>query len=278
MKTTYLLIGHGSRDPDGNPEIEDFAEAYRRREGNEGKRVDVCYIEYADVLMPEGLAKAAEGSDRVIAVPLILNAAGHVKMEIPAAVAEARKAHPEVEFITARHLGTEEILLKKLRMRLHSAMAEMDMPDPKTTGVILLARGSSDMGANGEVARMARWLYETTRHDLVDYAFTGVTYPRLEESVQGLVAQGATQLMVVPYYLFTGRLIKRIGDQVARLRTQYPTVPFGLARYIGVTEHLMKVVDQRIEEAETGKSSMLECDGCKYREIAEEHSDHHHHH
>ena len=34
------------------------------------------------------------------------------------------------------------------------------MPDPQTTGVILLGRGSSDAGANGELAKMARWLFE----------------------------------------------------------------------------------------------------------------------
>lgn len=29
MKTTLLLIGHGSRDPEGNQEIEEFARRWR---------------------------------------------------------------------------------------------------------------------------------------------------------------------------------------------------------------------------------------------------------
>ena len=68
-----------------------------------------------------------------------------------------------------------------LQRRLAQAMLTLDMPDPATTGIILLGRGSSDMHANGDMARMARWLYESEPgHELVDLAFTGVTWPRLE--------------------------------------------------------------------------------------------------
>ena len=78
-------------------------------------------------------------------------------------------------------------------------MHELAMPDPKTTGVILLGRGSSDAGANGEVARTARWVLEDGHHELVDVAFTGVTFPRLETVVQraGIPAP-VTQLPMPP--------------------------------------------------------------------------------
>jgi sirohydrochlorin ferrochelatase len=45
-----------------------------------------------------------------------------------------------------------------LKRQLRRAMAALDMPDPTTTGVVLLGRGSSDRGANGDMAKMARWL------------------------------------------------------------------------------------------------------------------------
>jgi hypothetical protein len=92
------------------------------------------------------------------------------------------------------------------------------MPDPQTTGVILLGRGSSDAGANGELAKMARWLFEDNDHELVDLAFTGVTWPRLETVVQRQARLGMTQICIVPVYLFTGVLMERIKAQVERLR------------------------------------------------------------
>ena len=87
-KTTFLLAGHGSRNREGNDEIERFAAEWRAKHPD--WRIEVCFIEHADVLLDEGLDRAARDTRHVLAIPLILNAAGHVKMELPAALARAR--------------------------------------------------------------------------------------------------------------------------------------------------------------------------------------------
>jgi sirohydrochlorin cobaltochelatase len=168
-KETILLVAHGARDPDneGNAEVESFADRWRARHPD--TEIQVCWIEHAPTLLAEGLERAAEslGPDggRVLVLPLILNAASHVKCDIPDALAVAREHQPEVEFLYGHHLGTTEELLKALRHRLHQAMVRLAMPDPRTTGVVLLARGASDKEATGEVAKMAHWLFETTHHE-----------------------------------------------------------------------------------------------------------------
>ncbi len=276
---TILLVGHGSRDARGNEEIEQFAERWRERRPQ--RRIEVCFIEFADRLLDAGLDAAAQHSGHVVVVPLILGAAGHVKMEIPHHIADARARHPGVTFTMTRHLGATEGILRALRHTLTGAMRALDMPDPHNTGVILLARGSSDMTANGEVAKMTRWIMETTEHPWVDLAFTGITHPRLERVAQRQVADGMRQIVILPYYLFTGVLIERIRRQVARLRQQYPTTAFALGDYIGFSDPVFELLDQRVSEA-LGTTEeapvMLECDGCKYRAFAEEHGIGHHHH
>jgi sirohydrochlorin cobaltochelatase len=163
-----------------------------------------------------------------------------------------------------------------LRHRIGHLMQELAVPDPRTTGVILLGRGSSDAGANGEVARMARWLFEDAHHDLVDIAFTGVTFLRLETVVQRQVKLGMTQIAIQPLYLFTGLLIDRIKAQVARLRATYPQVAFALGGHFGFDEGILALADSRVQGASSG--GMLECDGCKYRLAAAAHEHHHHGH
>nr|VFK53693.1 MAG: sirohydrochlorin cobaltochelatase [Candidatus Kentron sp. TUN]VFK54089.1 MAG: sirohydrochlorin cobaltochelatase [Candidatus Kentron sp. TUN]VFK55282.1 MAG: sirohydrochlorin cobaltochelatase [Candidatus Kentron sp. TUN] len=274
VDATILLVGHGSRGAGGNQEVEKFTEQWRQC--HQDRRIELCFIELAEILLPEGLDKAARNSQRVRVVPFILNAAGHVKMEVPAAVAEARLRHPKVTFEVASHLGVCEPLLKVTRRSLHRAMVALDLPDPKTTGVVLLARGSSDTAANGEMARMARWLFEETDHELVELAFTGITWPRLESTVQRLQRLGMTQVAIVPYYLFTGTLMQRIERQVERLRGQYPQLGIAQAAHFGFEPEIFALLDQRI--ADTGGSSMLACDGCSYREAATEASGHHRHH
>lgn len=267
MNETILLVAHGARDPgnEGNAEVESFAALWRGRQA--GEEIHVCWIEHAPTLLAEGLEQAAAslGPDggRVLVLPLILNAASHVKGDIPDALAVARERHPRVEFRYGRHLGTTEELLKALRYRLHQAMGGLAMPDPRTTGVVLLARGASDKEATGEIAKMAHWLFETTQHELVLPAFTDVAFPRLEQVVQRLDRLGASQIIVLPYYLFTGRLIKRIRKQVARLETQYPTRTIVQAGYIGEHEQLLDLLDLRLRQCREGSGLSPYDDGCR---------------
>lgn len=272
--TTILLVGHGSRNRAGNDEIERFAAELRARRPE--WRIEACFIEYADVLLDTGLDRAAAGAARVIVIPFILNAAGHVKMEIPAAIEHARERHPGVAFECTRHLGMGREIFKVLTGQLDRLMHELHMPDPCTTGVILLGRGSSDAGANGELAKMARWIFEDSDHELVDLAFTGVAWPRLETAVQRQVRLGMTQIAVVPVYLFTGVLIERIDAQLARLRAQYPQIAFALGTHFGFDAGIFELVEARVTDA--GEASLLECDGCKYRLAAEAEHLHDHSH
>lgn len=274
MSTTILLIGHGSRNKAGNEEIMRFTDVWRKRHVD--WRIEVCFIEHADVLLDEGLERAAANSHRVVAVPLILNAAGHVKMELPQALNEARGRHPQVEFVCTVHLGMGQEIHDVLQLRINHLLHDMATPDPRTTGIILLGRGSSDAGANGEVAKMARWLFEDMQHDLVDIAFTGVTLPRLETVVQRQVKLGMTQIVIQPVYLFTGVLIERIKQQVERMRQCYPKISFALGEHFGFDEGIYKIVDARVQQ-HAAVGGMLECDGCKYRAAAAHDHDHQHH-
>lgn len=279
MNDTILLVGHGSREQSGNDEIEAFASQWRKRRPDD--RIEVCFIEFSDVTLDAGMDIAAKDSERVVVIPLILGAAGHVKMEIPHHIEHARERHPNVSFIMAKHLGASSKVLKALKSELSKAMLKLDAPDAKNTGVVLLARGSSDKVANGELAKMARWLFEETDHEMVDLAFTGITFPKVETVVQRQVVCGMKQVLILPYYLFTGVLIERIARQVERLQGQYPTVAFGLGKYIGFADAIYELLDERVAEAQgkgVDEPKMLECDGCKYRDFAQEHGMAHHHH
>lgn len=264
---TVLIVGHGSREESGNDEIRQFAAQWRVRRPD--LRIDLCFIEFAPPELNAALLDAARTSRRVLVVPLILNAAGHVKMEIPEAVEGARLACPQAEILLAPHLTACDPILAILKRRLRKAMNALDMPDPTTTGVVLLGRGSSDRGANGEMAKMARWLLEEGDHELVDLAFTGITWPRLEKVVQRHVLLGMRQVVVLPYYLYTGTLMQRIHRQVEHLRGQYPQVRFACTEHFGFEKEIFELMDQRVSDLQAGvPDSRLPCDGCSYREIA----------
>jgi sirohydrochlorin cobaltochelatase len=269
FNTTILLVGHGSREDAGNQEIRDFVAQWRARQP--AWRIDVCFIEFAAPSLHDGLLAAAQGARRVLVLPLILNAAGHVKMEIPEAIEHAREHAPGVEYLYGPHLSACDPILAILKRRLRRAMNALDMPDPSTTGVVLLGRGSSDRAANGDMAKMARWLQEEGDHELVELAFTGITWPRLERVVQRQVLIGMRQLIVLPYYLYTGTLMQRIHRQVEHLRGQYPQIRFNCGEHFGFEKEIFELLEQRVADLLAGvPDSKLPCDGCRFRELAHE--------
>lgn len=272
---TILLVGHGSREASGNAEILLFAERWRARHPD--WRIEVGFIEFADPLLDPALNHAARNSERVLVLPLILNAAGHVRQDIPSAIQRARKRHPDVQFLYAPHLAVSDPLLRILKRFLRQAMLQLDVPDPRTTGVILLGRGSSDRLANGDVARMARWLWEIGDHERVDLAFTGVTFPRLEKVVRDQVALGMMQIVVMPYYLFTGTLIKRIGRQMENLAAQYPQVRFAHTSYFGFEPEIARMLDERVHALKQGVGA-IDLDRLMRPDPFRESEGHHHHH
>ena len=126
---TILLVGHGSREASGNAEILLFAERWRARHPD--WRIEVGFIEFADPLLDPALNHAARNSGRVLVLPLILNAAGHVRQDIPSAIQRAQKRHPDVQFLYAPHLAVSDPLLRILKRFLRQAMLQLVVAETK---------------------------------------------------------------------------------------------------------------------------------------------------
>ena len=264
MSTTILLVSRGSRDKEGNKEVTVFLEHWRKM--NPQSRFELCFTEFADILLDEGLDSAAKGAKRVIIVPLLLNAEERVKMAIPTSLAIVRKLYPKVEFSLLSHSVAAEVMLNILKRSLQKVSENMLVPDPKTTGVILLGEGTLDRVANSEIAKLARWLFEETEYELIDIAFTDIAYPRLETVVQRQVKLGMTQIAILPYYLFTDTLIKRMGKQLERLQVQYPQISLGLGHYLGFEQEIYDYLDQKVVQfIEGAEHELLEYDGSNYQ-------------
>ena len=68
MNDTLLLVGHGSRRPGSNDEIEAFVQLWRQRHPD--WRIELCFIELAETLLDAGLDRAATHGRRVMVLPL----------------------------------------------------------------------------------------------------------------------------------------------------------------------------------------------------------------
>jgi sirohydrochlorin ferrochelatase len=245
MTTGILVLGHGSRDAAANAEFEALVDGYRSAR----PALDIAhgYVELADPLFAVALQELARRVDQVVVLPLFLFAAGHVKHDVPLALEQATSDFPAVRFMAARALGVHPTLIEIARERARSVLG--DSAASHKTALIAVGRGSSDADANSDFYKVARLLAEGEELAWLLPSFIGITWPLFEDAVELVLRSRPDRIVVVPYFLFAGRLIERLRSQVDALRARYPWVRFELAAHLGIDERLWAVFDERLSEA-----------------------------
>ena len=263
--TALLIVGHGTRDEAGAQEFRHFTERVGRRAADRPElavqAVSGGFIELSAPPVKDAVADlVGSGLRELVAVPLILLAAGHAKGDIPAALARERDRHPRLRTRYARPLGVHPVILGLLRERL-AASAQ-----PSPDAVLLVGRGTTDPDANADLYRAARLLWETTRESGIEWvepAFVSLARPSVREGLERLHRLGARRVTVLPYFLFAGVLPGRIVEQSAEAAAELG-LDAAVAGLIGDCDALADLVLERYAEAARGPVA-VNCDACVYR-------------
>jgi sirohydrochlorin cobaltochelatase len=258
-----LIVGHGTVDQTGVREFRGFVE--RMRVGMAPAGVDVAggFIELSAPAVTEAWQALANlGHPRIVAVPLVLVAAGHAKGDIPAALEREVRRNPDVGYRFGRPLGPHPTLLALLTQRIAAALS--DGADPADTAVLLVGRGSTDPDANAEVCKISRLLQETGGFAFVETAFVSLATPNVTDGLDRVRRLGAARVVVAPYFLFDGVLPQRVVEQAGAFAAGHPELDVRAAGYLGDCVELGDLVMERYHEALHGDIRM-NCDTCAYR-------------
>jgi sirohydrochlorin cobaltochelatase len=256
-----LICGHGSRDPDAIAEFEGLAAALRGR-----LRVDFAtgYLEFARPTIGEALGRlAARGARRILAIPAMLFAASHVKNDLPWEINSFLADNPQIEVRFGRDLGIEPKLLRAAADRLAAAMPG-NGADRSETLLVVVGRGTNDPDANSNIAKLARMLAEGMGFGWVESAYSGVAHPRVDTALDRAARLGFRRIVVFPYFLFTGVLVKRIYAQTDAAAARYRGIDFVKAPYLRDHPAVLEAFCERVEEVATSEPAM-NCQLCKYR-------------
>jgi len=123
------------------------------------------------------------------------------------------------------------------------------------TGVIILAHGSRGERGMVEVPETLRRVTDGVKPLLppgveVIRAALQFNHPTLEEAVESLAVRGVHRIVIMPYFLFTGRHItEHIPQLIEKFKCLYPGKQFVVANPLGLDEHFIGHVAKRIEEA-----------------------------
>ncbi|MFI6264902.1 uroporphyrinogen-III C-methyltransferase [Micromonospora sp. NPDC051006] len=260
--TALVVVGHGSRSAAGVEQFAALIERVRRRCAGSVAQVEGGFIELSRPPLTDAVGALVErGHRRLVALPLVLTAAGHGKGDIPAALAREQARHPGLSYAYGRPLGPHPLLHEVLEQRIDAALGGGDRAD---TWVALIGRGSTDPDANAEVAKVARLLWEGRGYAGVEPGFVSLAEPSVPAVLERLRRLGARRVVVAPYFLFAGVLPDRITAQAAAYAAAHPEVDVRVAELIGDCDPLADLVLERYAEALRGDIRM-NCDTCAYR-------------
>ncbi|TNH31676.1 uroporphyrinogen-III C-methyltransferase [Micromonospora orduensis] len=258
--TGLVIVGHGTRSAAGVEQFAALVERVRGR-GDVGD-VEGGFIELSRPPLTDAVgALVARGHLALVALPLVLTAAGHGKGDIPAAMAREQERHPGLSYRYGRPLGPHPLLHEALEQRIDTALVGADRAG---TWVALIGRGSTDPDANAEVAKVARLLWEGRGYAGVEPGFISLAQPSVPAVLERLRRLGARRIVVAPYFLFAGVLPDRIVAQSAEFAAAHPDLDVRVAEVIGDCDALADLVLQRYAEA-LGGDIRMNCDTCAYR-------------
>ncbi|WP_373540586.1 sirohydrochlorin chelatase [Chamaesiphon sp.] len=247
MADAYLLVSHGSRDPRPQLEIDRLSHQlslwlHQAATDDSPILVATAQLELAEQplhvqICDFALTCAASGISRIAILPLFLVPGVHVMADIPTEVDLAASTlcnavsepHHSIELMLLPFLGADSTFAN-LFAQNRSSLPERAM---------MLAHGSRRAGGNAVVEQLASSLN-------LKVAYWSVA-PSLSDTVAVLVAAGATEIGILPYFLFTGGITEAIATAVAQLTVQFPQVRLSLGAPIGTSPELVATIGQILQ-------------------------------
>ena len=282
-----LMIGHGTRDEDGRQVFLDFVKAYQNFDRS--RPVIPCFLELTEPNIEQGVDYCVEqGYTDISALPILLFAARHNKFDVTNELDRTRIKYPQLNFHYGRHFGINPNIISLWQKRLTQLDTSEYNPhniSREETVLLFVGRGSSDPDANGDVYKLARILWEGSNYKTVETCFIGITHPRLEEGFRRALFYQPKRIIVLPYFLFMGALMKKIYCISDEHREKYPEIEIVSLPEMGIQPELFHLLREREIETHRGEVKM-NCEMCKFRLNAlsgENHNhsnahDHNHHH
>ncbi|MCL4543390.1 MAG: sirohydrochlorin chelatase [Chloroflexi bacterium] len=251
-----LLMAHGTKDSAGQAELHELWQLMSNT--HPLRPVTLGVLEYPSALLPSldgaGDLLAAIGVQHVAAVPVLLLQAGHGKLDMPQAFARLRARYPHLHWRLAPPLLPHPLLRQVIYERITAASAAPlhGGTDAERLAVLLVGRGTHDSTANAELFRIARLFEEEYGYATVEACFVSQTTPGVSAGIARCVALGARRIIIAPYFLHTGVLVRRITTEAEEAVRSYPGIVATVSAHIGNHPRLLELLLLRAQEARLG--------------------------
>ena len=115
--------------------------------------------------------------------------------------------------------------------------------------MLVVGHGSRDADGVEEFWALAESI-RAVAPDPVGFGFLELASPTVDDAVDALVAEGATEIVSVPLVLLSAGHLKNDGPAaIARARARHPGIRFRLARDLGIEPRVLDVATDRVRDA-----------------------------
>ena len=115
-----------------------------------------------------------------------------------------------------------------------------------TEALLVLVHGTPRPESNAEMFRVVEEVKGRKAYPIVQVGFMECNEPSIPEAIALCVAEGATSIVAVPYFLHTGT---HVADDLPGLleeaQASYPDVKFTMGRYIGPSPRITDILAER---------------------------------
>jgi len=193
--------------------------------------------------------------------------------------------HEDFNITYGRELGVDTRMVRAAALRVEEAEKSSKQKTARhDTMIMLIGRGSSDVDANSNASKVMRMLWEGMGFGWGETAYSGVTFPLVAPALERAVKLGFKRIIIFPYFLFTGVLVKRIYGAVDEAQKKYPQIEMIKAPYLNDHDLVLDTFIERLGEMLNGQN-LMNCSLCKYREqvlgfedeVGAKQESHHHH-
>ena len=259
-----LICGHGSRNKLAISEFEELTKSIKQR--FKDTTVEYGFLEFAKPSLVDGLEKLRLNSiKKIIAIPAMLFAASHVKNDIPSVLMKYANLH-QLEIFYGRELGINNSMINAACERVSEVFQKNKNLKLSESMLVVVGRGSSDPDANSNVSKITRMMVEGLGLGWGETLFSGVTFPLVEPGLNHIVKLGYKNIIIFPYFLFSGVLVNRIKRQKDEVAINNPNVSFYDAKYLSSHPYVVNTFVERINEVLDDEfKNLMNCSLCKYR-------------
>jgi precorrin-8X/cobalt-precorrin-8 methylmutase len=259
-----VVAAHGSRDPAAVREVEALIALMKKRAP--ARNIKLGFLEFAVPTIDAGVrAAVAAGAERIVMLPALLLAATHAKNDMPGELGVLKRDFPGVEFHFGAPMDLHPLMLRLAQQRVAEAEASSQRTVKRSDScLVVVGRGTTDPDANSEVSKLARMLEEGLGFGASFVCYSGTAEPGLEGGLRRAARLGFERMVVFPYFLFDGVLVKRIYAAADELQSRSPELEVLKAGYLGAHDDVAAVFLERAQDGMEGRANM-NCSLCKYR-------------